>query len=346
MRAFWLPSGMTAGARKLHTTMHNLAADKLVQESAGSTTDRLIREAPIPGGNRDQGSTLDPETPPLKSGASPISTVAPPRLASRRMRSAQDTGFERRPTRPQFSGAEEPQGQAGQRSLAVRPRNITRAQNGRRDQENRPDQRPDRNRHRRCQAGSQPVRARGGTKQIQNYLNGIADVVTTTNGYLSQTQPGDSWSCNPVHMPQSGLTVVKGWDRMEPGRRPRRSSSSGTRANRFPSRVGRPRAMTFLMYPAAGSWLRIGRTRASGAISCSLIRPGSTRPWPTRGLIRNSLRLPKHCAKKFSTASRTRARPHRREAVASQGCRIGSQGDARHPEETEKIGSPDTQGQF
>ncbi len=213
MRAFWLPSGMTAGARKLHTTMHNLAADKLVQESAGSTTDRLIREAPIPGGNRDQGSTLDPGNATTKiRGFADIYRGATTVGLQKNAAALKTPGSNAAPPVHNFLGPRNHKAKQGkdlspfvhETSRAPKMAAVTKKI----DLTNAPteiaiaDVKP----------GHNLSEREGGTKQIQNYLNGIADVVTTTNGYLSQTQPGDSWSCNPVHMPQSGLTVVKGWD--------------------------------------------------------------------------------------------------------------------------------------
>jgi uncharacterized membrane protein YgcG len=209
LRTFWLPAGArNKGELGLHTRMHNIAADMLATQNTGKS---IIREAPIPGGNSG-GSTASPLRALDKiKGFADIYEGSTTVGLQKNVAELKKTGSNKAPINnfhgSKKKGAQKVSGKSlvSFDHIAERaPKFNTKTQtvtdlNRAPTSINIADVKPGHN-----------VTARSaGVGQIQNYVDGINDVVATTNGFLPA---GQTWPCKVQHMPSKGLAVAEGWD--------------------------------------------------------------------------------------------------------------------------------------
>ena len=209
LRTFWLPAGTTARAVGLHTVVHNKAADALVKASAAKASGQLIREAPIPGGNKG-GSTAQPGLDAARirgladiyEGATTVGVQKNPTVAK------DPTSNE--PPIENFFGPRKNRPKVGS-SLATFEHGKERAPKVEAKTKNLIDlpKAPTRIRIADVKPGHNLGERSDGVGQIKNYVGGINDVVAATNSYI---QPSRTWTCDAAPMAAGGLTVSSGWD--------------------------------------------------------------------------------------------------------------------------------------
>jgi hypothetical protein len=209
LRTFWLPAGAKKSALGLHSRMHDIAADMLATQNTGKS---IIREAPIPGGNSG-GSTADPSRALDKiKGFADIYEGSTTVGLQKNVAELKKTSSNKAPIN-NFHGSKKktPKKLSGKSLVAFNhvaeraPKFDTKTQTVT-DLLRAPtliniaDVKPGHN-----------LSARSnGVGQIQNYVDGIKDVVATTNGFMPAGSP--QWGGKPQHMPSKGLAVAEGWD--------------------------------------------------------------------------------------------------------------------------------------
>jgi hypothetical protein len=208
LRTFWLPAGAKKSALGLHSRMHDIAADMLATQNGGKS---IIREAPIPGGNSG-GSTVDPLRALDKiKGFADIYEGTTTVGLQKNVAELKKSGSNKAPIN-NFHGSKKkgakklsgkslvPFNHIAERAPKFDTRTQTVTDLARAPTSiNIADVKPGHNSSARS----------AGVGQIQNYVDGISDVVATTNGFMA---PGSKWNCAVQHMPSKGLAVAEGWD--------------------------------------------------------------------------------------------------------------------------------------
>lgn len=209
LRTFWLPAGAkNKGELGLHTRMHNIAADMLATQNSGKS---IIREAPIPGGN-SSGSTANPlQALDKMKGFADIYEGKTTVGLQKNVAELKKTGSNKAPIH-NFHGSKKKGAKkvSGKTFVAFNHVNERAPKFDNKTQTVTDlDRAPDFINIADVKPGHNVVARAAGVGQIQNYVDGINDVITTTNGFLP---PGTKWVCPVQHMPSKGLAVAEGWD--------------------------------------------------------------------------------------------------------------------------------------